>query len=370
MQVLNKAGNNPTVKAAIKAMCAQKKQTDQQLIAIADEMYKDLTSIQINLFALDVLNKEDLSSCEGNCSLLAENLEKLTANNVNSWELIDEAKVLTNKPDRKRDIILLEKISTLHQKAPFNDVTFLARMLPIKTGNQESSAKRYLNADEVVTQFLWKHSRAIETGGGVATLKEELDNLGWFVDTHAQTSNVGAYLHETLQSSSKIKGGLYGMSLLQSGQPLAGLTVIGFEERLDENTDDAEESNLRTDIKFDNLFVETKNYSTVASLTSSSSFISQFEQYLKNVNSFDQIRYYFKQRNEITQTKVKEKFKEIYKKNNYAMFNLIWNNQELQNNLWPLTSRPPGFTKNIAQREFTSWVDKLDNRLFNFINVK
>ncbi|MBK7129126.1 MAG: hypothetical protein IPM74_11980 [Crocinitomicaceae bacterium] len=109
----------------------------------------------------------------------------------------------------------------------------------------------------------------------------------------------------------KFKGGAFGLEILANPPPsLIGKTLT----RLEAGIDDSEK--FRFDMYFEGtgnvkVFVETKNYASTTSFTTS--FYNQFKAYISNPNltSFDELRYYFRANDGISKAERVQKFKNM-----------------------------------------------------------
>lgn len=131
-----------------------------------------------------------------------------------------------------------------------------------------------------------------------------------------------AYFDELVMTTSKFKGGAYGLEILNNLPPsLNGKTLTKFEASIDDLTDAT--SGCRFDLQFSDgaqlIFVETKNYAKTTSF--SSSFYNQFKAYISNPNltSLDQIKYFFRANTGITKAERIQKFKNLINNGNNKM---------------------------------------------------
>ncbi|MBK8926588.1 MAG: hypothetical protein IPM74_11955 [Crocinitomicaceae bacterium] len=128
------------------------------------------------------------------------------------------------------------------------------------------------------------------------------------------------YFDEFLQAPQKFKGGAFGLEILANPPPsLIGKTLT----RLEAGIDDSEK--FRFDMYFEGtgnvkVFVETKNYASTTSFTTS--FYNQFKAYISNPNltSFDELRYYFRANDGISKAERVQKFKNMIKNNAQEIF--------------------------------------------------
>lgn len=212
----------------------------------------------------------------------------------------------------------VDAVSTLGSildKPQFNTLFNKLKQLPT-TGNNR--AARYASKETFRDEFIRLHGLNAD---GVKDIDEVLIDFDNLVSNHSNIPNVEQYIDELMQSGSKFKGGAYGLDILTNmPPPLQGKLLIGFEASIDDISD------CRFDLLFEDansvrMFVETKNYAS--STTFSSSFFNQFKAYISNSNlsNLNQIKYYFKANIGVSKTTQVAKFK--------AMFSSIAKREEL-----------------------------------------
>ncbi|MBL7898320.1 MAG: hypothetical protein JNJ99_07280, partial [Crocinitomicaceae bacterium] len=119
------------------------------------------------------------------------------------------------------------------------------------------------------------------------------------------------YFDELLQAPQKFKGGAFGLEILANPPPfLVGKKLV----RLEAGIDDTEK--FRFDMLFEDgngvkIFVETKNYGSTTSF--STSFYNQFKAYISSqeITDISQIKYYFRLNSGITREGQIQKFKNM-----------------------------------------------------------
>jgi hypothetical protein len=161
-------------------------------------------------------------------------------------------------------------------------------------------------------------------------------------------------------------------------------TISGFEEKIETIDDDGNTGRAFADIvENENKIIECKSwdlngiaFQNFVKEGSATGSVKQFVTYLSDnekVTSMDKIEYWFdKKKLGSTNTgPVKEKFKQMMLNGTTlttkgeAVFNAIWGNSTLRENLLPSIS-----DKKEGQDKFETIIEKTDNSFYNFILVR
>lgn len=111
-------------------------------------------------------------------------------------------------------------------------------------------------------------------------------------------------------------------------------------------------------------FVECKSYAEATPID-----VDQFIAYLSLIDNFSRLRYIFNAR-KTDLTQAKQKIQTILKGSSAdAIFEVIWGNLPLRNNLWDATTYPVGVTKLQARSIYDGWLNALDNKVFVMVDV-
>ncbi len=330
------------------------------------------TNAEVRAFLVDVLgNGVDPAQA------LSNNILQINSNIIDAWQLVRQARCVNSQVscDAKmpQDFEILKEVANLQ-----NNTTFLSNLGVIAGADGKESLKL----------FIKKHSTArCYTCGSSATdthlhyMSAYLIDLVYFVNNFHTTTDVQSVWNQGLTGSpTQVVGGAYMLYLLnqEKNLTLPANEVLRFE--LDLNNSPNLAKPKKADIVLSNssstqILVECKswthqdpNFSGLRSGSSAS--YSQFETYLKNISSMNELRYYFDaRRTNITETYVKDVFKTSFTNNQPAIFDAIWNNNlGLRQSLFPINNT--NALKNNAQSEFTQMINTMDNDLFKFLNVK
>lgn len=151
----------------------------------------------------------------------------------------------------------------------------------------------------------------------IKPLIEVIDDIDKFMLDYKDIDGAMEYFDELTQSVQKIKGGAFGLEILNNLPPsLAGKTIVAFEAGIDDL------SNCRFDLKFRegavSIFVETKNYASATGFTSS--FLNQFKRYISSISDLSEMKYFFRGNAGVTKANRVSKFKTMIKNNAKEIF--------------------------------------------------
>ncbi len=248
------------------------------------------------------------------------------------------------------------KLTSILQKSEFTSIFNKLKNLPT-TPNR---AIRYASINAFRDEFIRLHSL---NSTGVKSLDKVLDDFDNLVSNYSNITNIEKYVDELMQTPTKFKGGAYGLEILNnlSQTNLNGKTLVKFEASIDDLADAS--TGCRFDLQFSDgtqmIFVETKNYASSTSFTSS--FYNQFKAYISNPNvtNIDQIKYFFRANPNITKAERVQKFKNMLL--NGDKYEEIYNvNQTLMNSLGLSESN---YLKALLES------DNVNHQFFNFIEI-
>ena len=306
--------------------------------------------------------KSDLNGSTSSISesdMLINNIDSITTGWIEAW------KILKSKTNLRTVSSTLKEVSEIAEHA---NITELLQSVNAST----NKGFTYGTVREFLQKFVSMHG---EAQTGILSLVDEFGYFKHFITNLSKVDGAGAYIHEMLEAGNKFKGGAFGLRLLKEmPEPLAGKTLKALEGRIDDLTDNRFDMIFEDGDLLFSLFVETKNYKGLAKSTA---FVNQFKAYLRGISSFDELAYFFNKRDAIQSVDdVKGVFQSIFKgtKNadgsyNYEIFDDLWNNSNLKNNLWKPENFPNGISKNQAKIIFKDWVTKSNAKLFGFIKV-
>ncbi len=121
------------------------------------------------------------------------------------------------------------------------------------------------------------------------------------------------------------------------------------------------------------IFVETKNHLkfSISSIVAKPDFLNQFKAYIAEINSIDDMKYFFRSNEGVTKIFLKGKFKTMISNNSDSIFDIIWGNQNLRNSLFGIIPvNQLSILKVNKKTIFKDWVLNQDNILFKFIEIK
>lgn len=234
----------------------------------------------------------------------------------------------------------------------------------------------------------FNHVHEVWYGNGLGCMYDDVKNLVDYMDAYQSQTNTnnlnataplngvwnGYFIEETSETHTGNSYTFWG-DLFETGVALTvgPTTITSFDTQFP-----IPNGNTRYDILKGTEFVECKNYG-VGSLDKpfGPTFTKQFEGYLMNISSMNNLKYYFKARyNTATSTeaqfkeKIKNNFKKLFEANNYKIFDAIWNNQALRSSLFPTITGNTTQDEADAKLLFIAMVNSINNSIYNFIQVK
>mgnify|MGYP007106197887 CR=1 FL=1 len=113
-------------------------------------------------------------------------------------------------------------------------------------------------------------------------------------------------------------------------------------------------------------FAEFKSYalSTWQNIVNRPKFLQQFERYLQDISEIDELQYIFNS-SKASETQVKDAFKELFVAKKVEIFDVIWENQSLRDNVFG-----PDILKIDAESDFVDLINSIDSKLYNFIKAQ
>lgn len=208
------------------------------------------------------------------------------------------------------NVTILTKLDNLIAKPHVQQ--FIADMVAYANGNITKLA-RYGNVQNLKNTL--KNLIENPAVNNVKNYDQLLDDIEHFMQHHRNTPGALDYFDELVQSPSKFKGGAFGLEILANPPPgLVGKPIESFEMGF------LEGERFRFDIKYLDgnsfIFVETKNYASKTSF--SSSFYGQFKAYFSNpeFTSLSQLRYYFRANSGVSKARLVDKFKSMINSGN------------------------------------------------------